>query len=629
MFVSYSFWEAVLSRKRSLLRICLFGVFVLVLLLSIGSYRFFLDDKINQLAWNESELLSRSANVFSREMGHVKRVTLLLKNSIKARLISQKEYGENVEWQNQVAGEFGQFARTSDLISQVRWVTPDGKELIRINSHNGVITRVPDAQLQDKSDREYVQEAPSGDEVYISAIDLNIENQEIIRPFQPTVRGVVRVDDRVSGILVVNYDLTRLFDLMRTFSNESVFIEVLDSKGNWLLSEDESLEWGGILRPDDPNSAISAHYSHLWDSIRASSGLERYFDYDRLWSFLSLPIDDLDQRVDSPILYFVAHSSPEAFSVWKRNLLLFIFLGACGAFSLLAWLVWGQVTSQFETYRLLRLVQHEKLQAEQANRKLSFTNKRLVDLQDELVESSKLSSLGLMMAGLAHEMHTPLGGVKMAISSSKVLLDREINLNPSEGLNKLNDSLLIANKNLTRALDVVSSFKRIVSNRTEKDIQPFFFHSVLNDILFSYQSALKDRKEIRLLTECATDIEMQGYPGAISQIIQNLFDNALEYAFQPLADGQISIVAYKEKENLVFSFEDNGNGISPDILTTVFEPFITTGRKIHHTGLGLYLVNQWVYQLMKGRIDVTSSLGVGTKFVIIIPLTQVLVEVDG
>lgn len=628
MFVSYSFWEAVLSRKRSLLRLCLFGVFVLVLLLSVGSYRFFLDDKINQLAWNESELLSRSANVFSREMGHVKRVTLLLKNSIKARLISQNEYGEDVEWQNQVAGEFWQFARTSDLISQVRWVTAEGKELIRINSHDGVITRVPDHQLQDKSDRNYVKEAPSGDEVYISALDLNIENQEIIRPFQPTVRGVVRVDERVSGILVVNYDLSRLFTLMRTFSNDNVVIEVLDSKGNWLLSEDKTLEWSGILRPDDSNATIATHYPRLWDKVRASSGLDRYFDYDQLWSFLTLPIDDLDMRIEPSTLYFVAHSSPEGFAVWKRNLLFFIFLGASGVFAFLSWLVWGQVTAQFETYRLLRSVQHEKLLAEQANRKLSFSNKRLVDLQDELVESSKLSSLGLMMAGLAHEMHTPLGGVRMALSSSRVLLDREMNLNPSEGLDKLNDALTIANKNLTRALDVVSSFKRIVSNRTVKDIQPFFFHTVLNDILFSYQSVLKDRKEIRLITECPQDIEMLGYPGAMSQIIQNLFDNALEYAFQPLANGNISIVAYKEKENLILSFEDNGNGISPDILNTVFEPFITTGRKIHHSGLGLYLVNQWVYQLMKGHIDITSELGVGTKFLITIPLKQSLEDAE-
>jgi signal transduction histidine kinase len=639
--------------QKSLLFMYLSGILVFTILFSWGSYRFFLDNKISQLAWNESEVLSRSASVFSREMGHIKRVTLLLRNSINARLSAQNTASQTVasqnsmsqnsassqteaiipdDWETQVADEFNQFARTSKLISQVRWIMPNGQEHIRVNSQAGVSTRVPDDQLQNKSDRHYVKNVPdNSNDVFISSLDLNIENKEIVRPFQPTVRGVVRVDGNLPGILVVNYDLTKLFELVRTFSSEGVYLEIIDTNGNWVLAADRSLEWGGILHSDDLSFNIKTHFPAIWREMNAADGLERIFDDGRLWSLLKLHIDEegIDVKgFQTPSLYFIARSNSEVFSAWRVKLILTIVGIASIFFTLIAWLIWRQTTAQFETYRLLKLVQQEKNQAEQVNRKLNLTNKRLVDLQDELVESSKLSSLGLMVAGLAHEMHTPLGGVRMALSSCKIWLDKEIKQHPSDGLEKIDSSLLIAEKNLVRALDVVSSFKRIVSDRTAQDMQAFFFHNVVNDILFTYKPVLKKRADIHIESECPEDIDMLGYPGVISQIIQNLVDNALDHAFQRLDKGVIALTAKKEQDHLILVISDNGRGLSPEIKMHIFEPFFTTGRTKQHTGLGLHLVSQWVNKLMNGRIEVTSELGVGTTFTLTIPLYVADVEMD-
>lgn len=632
--------------QKSLLFMYLSGVLIFTILLGWGSYRFFLDNKISQLAWNESEVLSRSASVFSREIGHIKRVTLLLRNSINARLSYQNTASQNAatknlelvqsstssqsgktiptDWEAQVVDEFNQFARTSNLISQVRWITPNGQEHIRVNSQAGVITRVPEDQLQNKSERNYVKNAPdSSKDVFISSVDLNIENNEIVRPFQPTVRGVVRVDSDLPGILVVNYDLTKLFELVRTFSRGGVYLEIVDTNGNWVLAADRRLEWAGILHSDDLSFNIKTHFPSIWLEMNTADGLERVFDDGRLWSLLKLHIDEegMDlQGSQTPSLYFIARSNAEVFSAWRVRLILTIVGTASVLFAFIAWLIWRQMTAQFETYRLLKLVQQEKNQAEQVNRKLNLTNKRLVDLQDELVENSKLSSLGLMVAGLAHEMHTPLGGVRMALSSCKIWLDKEAKLNPSDGLDKMDGSLLIAEKNLVRALDVVSSFKRIVSDRTAQDVQAFFFHNVVNDILFTYKPVLKKRADIHIESECPEDIDMQGYPGVMSQIIQNLVDNALDHAFQRLDKGVIALTAKKEQDHLILVINDNGRGISPEIKMHIFEPFFTTGRTKKHTGLGLHLVSQWANKLMNGRIDVMSELGVGTTFTLTIPL---------
>jgi|GEM_PF-729388 signal transduction histidine kinase len=609
------------------------GILMIISLLSWGGYRFFLDNKLNQLAWTESELLSRSASVFSREMGHIKQVTLLLRNSIDARLNAQTaesnesllSIGNSGSWEDQVADEFTKFATISNLISQVRWIMPNGQEHIRVNSQAGVITRVEGEQLQNKSNRGYVQNAPNNSHsVYISPLDLNIENQEVVRPFQPTVRGVVRLRDETPGLLVVNYDLAKLFELVRTFSNEQIDLEILDADGNWLLAADKSLEWGSILHADNSSFNIRSRYSFMWQEINASVGLERVFDDGRLWSVFKLYIDEGTDVTVTPTsaLYFVARSKSDVFLSWRNKLILSIACVAVSSFLFITWLLWRQSSAQFETFRLLNMVQQEKTQTEQTNRKLSLTNKRLIDLQDELVETSKLSSLGLMVAGLAHEMHTPLGGVRMALSSCKIWLDKEAKERPSESLEKMDGSLLIAERNLARALDVVSSFKRIVSDRTAQDVQTFFFHNVVNDILFTYKPILKKRPDISLQVTCPEDIEMLGFPGALSQIIQNLMDNALDHGFQRLEKGVITLTAQSEKTNLILVIEDNGRGISPEIKGRIFEPFTTTGRTNQHTGLGLHLVNQWVNKLMNGRIEMTSEIGVGTRFILTIPLRQ-------
>ncbi|WP_031214939.1 sensor histidine kinase [Marinomonas profundimaris] len=624
------------GRKKTQIFMCMSAIAVFITVLSFGSYRYFLDNKISQLAWTESEVLSRSASAFSREIGHIKRVTLLLRNSVNARLISQQapasdQMASSDDWKVRVADEFSRFAQTSRLISQVRWIAPNGQELVRINAQDGVITRVSESQLQDKSDRGYVKNAPRvGDNtVYISSLDLNIENQEIVRPFQPTVRGVVRIDGNMPGILVVNYDLTKLFELMRSFSGDGVNLEILDANGFWMLSSNKSLEWGGILYLQDARFNIATHFPEIWQEINAIDGLERIFDDNRLWGLLKLHIDEeevVKEGTKVPLLYFVAQSHAEVFALWQRTMLATIVAIASISFLIIAWLVWRQIVAQFETYRLLKLVQQEKEQAELANQQLRLTNSRLVDLQDELVETSKLSSLGLMVAGLAHEMHTPLGGVRMALSSCKIWLDKESDLLSKKAAEGMNNSLSIAEKNLLRALEVVSSFKRIVSDRTAQETQTFFFHNVVSDIMFTYKPVLKKRPEIKVHIDVPQNIKMLGFPGIMSQILQNLIDNALDHGFQRLDKGLITLTAKQDADNLVLMLKDNGRGISPEMKKRIFDPFATTGRTNKHTGLGLHLVSQWVNTLMRGRIDVETEVGVGTTFTLTVPLEQKITE---
>ncbi|TYL49245.1 HAMP domain-containing histidine kinase [Marinomonas sp. IMCC 4694] len=624
------------TRKKTLLLTCLPGIFLFIVALSWGSYRFFWDNKVSQLTWNESEILSRSASTFSREMGHIKRVTLLLRNSINARLTPDNFVNHGVPppigWEERVVAEFSRFAQTSDLISQVRWITLEGQELIRINAQAGVITRVSEDQLQDKSDRHYVKNVPdgSGHQVYVSSMDVNVENKVVVRPLQPTVRGVVRIEGVIPGLLVVNYDLTKLFDTIRSIRSDSAYLEILDADGHWVMAADRQLEWGGILHPDDTYFNVKTHSPDIWQEMNAQNEVPRTFNDRRLWSLLTLYIDDEMVSQQSPMsaLYFVAQSHSDELTSWRAMLIMGIVGCAVASFSLLAWLVCRQATAQFETYRLLVLVQQEKNHVEQVNDRLNTANQRLTDLQDELVEASKLSSLGLMLAGLAHEMYTPLGGARMAISSSQAWLDKEGRHLSIANRAGMENSLIIAEKNLVRAFDVVSNFKRIVSDRTAQEGQHFNLHDVVRDLVFTYEPILKKRPTISIDNQCVENISVFGYPGALSQVIQNLVDNALDHAFQASDQGVITVTAKQDDDALILTISDNGRGLSPGIKMHLFEPFTTTGRINQHTGLGLHLVSQWVNILMNGRIDVESKEGVGTAFTVTIPLNSEVDNVD-
>ena len=607
--------------EKRILTIWLLVLFIIVFLATLAIYRYIWTQKTAQIAWQESELLTQSSTVFSREMGHIKRITLLLRNSVNAHIALQAKYAPYEEWQDSIADEFRLFAQTSDLISQVRWISSQGMELVRINSYGNTIIRVPSSQLQNKADRDYFQQAPKqSDLVYISPLDLNIDNDEVVWPYQPTVRGVVRISGPNSGLLVVNYNLASMFEKLRLLSNEQIHLEVLDQQGGWLLADEKSLEWSHVIRGQDPGAYMASQFPSVWEQIaNQEASLMRVWEYGRLWSFIRFYLDEDEslQSRDVPFLYLVVHSEPSDFARWHIRLLLSLSVIALVVYGLFSWWGWRYIQMQSHARKLLRQVKKEKIAAEQLNQKLTNTNQKLVELQDELVETSKLSSLGVMVSGLAHEINTPLGGIKLSLSSAQQVLQQALTEQNHE---RLRASLTIAEKNLARAMEVISSFKRISSDRTGMEKQSFIFNDVLEDLLFSYQPVLKKRPKIIVISECDETISMFGYPGVFSQILQNLLDNAFEYAFPNDEEGQICIFAKPIGKELELTIEDDGYGIPPEIKDKVFDPFKTSGRQKHHTGLGLYLVHQWVCKLMHGHVKLTSELGVGTRFIIRVPL---------
>ena len=613
--------------KRMLFPTTTLVVFLIVALLGWSNYRVFENRLISQLTLDESALLSQGSSLFSRELGHIKTTTLFLRNSVYALSTSHQHTPHSALWQANIPEIFTQFAQTSSFISQVRWLDSGGQELVRINARNGQTSQVPKDQLQDKSERYYFQQASSatGNNVYISPVDLNIENDQIVRPLEPTLRGVIKLDRFLAGVLVVNYDLTKLFQRLRALSNDNVFLDVVSAKGEWLISQDAQQEWATTLDHDENTNQMKVLYPDVWESIRSESGLSSRLSGGQIWSSMKVMVENETPSLDSEsgsYVYFIARSQLHVLDKQRQHLQWLIGAISGAVFFVLCFIIWWQMNMAYKRRALLAALETEQAQLRVANNEFTMVNHQLVELQGELVENSKLAALGLMVAGLAHEMNTPLGGVRMALSSLLAQVKKDAERLPEQSLTNINKSIEIADKNLNRAINLVVSFKRITLDRSGQDVQTFLFNSVLQDLLMVYNPRLKRSPQITIVEECDENIEMQGFPGILSQMLQNFIDNALQHGFKGRQQGTITLTAKQQNEQLVLSIKDNGCGISPEVEGHIYEPFITTGRVDKHTGLGLHLVHQWVYKLMNGRIEVTSIEGKGTCFTVFIPLIQ-------
>lgn len=611
--------------KKIIVPIIIAAIFLTIVFIGWSNYRLFENRFTTQLTVTESELLSQGNALFSRELGHIRSTTLFLRNSAYALSTTHSHMPNSVWWTSDIIQVFSQFARTSPYISQVRWIDPQGKELIRINSHGGQITVVPTDQLQDKSDRYYVQQAvkAKGNNVYISPVDLNMENDQIVHPLEPTLRGAVSLDRERKGVLVVNYNLTQIFGQLRSLSDNRVYLDVVNPEGEWLISKDPKQEWANALNYDQDKNVLKALYPDVWNSILPNGDLSSLLYKGQVWSSKQVMVEGDSTALSegsASSLYFIARSQMHVLSEHRTYLLWVIISLSSVAFLVLSFLVWWQMGNAYKRRDLLVALEQEKSHLKIANEELNKINRQLVELQNELVERSKLSALGLMVAGLAHEMNTPLGGVRMAISSLAALINREVDQLSNKSKSSMMTSIEIANKNLTRTVNLVASFKRITSDATGQDIETFLFNDVLKDVLIVYKSLLKRHTGIEIIHECESNINMKGFPGILFQVIQNFIDNALQHGFKDVKRGTITLIAKSHEGCLVLTIEDNGKGISDEVVDRLFDPFVTTGRGEKHTGLGLHLVHQWVYQLMNGHIEVTSKKGEGTRFVVFIPL---------
>src|SRR5450830_1884776 len=266
-----------------------------------------------------------------------------------------------------------------------------------------------------------------------------------------------------------------------------------------------------------------------------------------------------------------------------------------------------------------------KQELEQKNDALNKVLETLKTTQDELISREKLASLGALVAGIAHEVNTPLG-ICVTATSHAVEELKTINKAFKEGLLKkdhltkffdtLDQALRITTTNIHRGAELVKSFKQVAVDQSSENMREFDLRFYLEEVLFSLKPKLKGKK-FQVVLECPSDIRMKTYPGAISQIVTNLIMNSLLHGFDGADSGTIQIEVTWDKENtdnLMMTYSDDGKGMSSAQLEKLFEPFYTTKRSQGGSGLGAHIIYNLVTGSLAGQVNVSSQEGHGLQY---------------
>jgi PAS domain S-box-containing protein len=293
--------------------------------------------------------------------------------------------------------------------------------------------------------------------------------------------------------------------------------------------------------------------------------------------------------------------------------------------------VTDQIRSQQEVLELnseleLRVADRTcELQA--ANGELLRTLETLRLAKDQLVQSEKLAALGALVAGVAHELNTPIGnGLTMATTLEHKV--KEFDQLLAQGLKRsdlhhfLGDLRLATDilvRNLVRAGDLVSSFKQVAVDQTSTHRRRFLLASFTSELLITLGPTIR-KSHCTVTADFADELWMDSYPGPIGQVLTNLINNAIVHGFDMGASGLITVRAQAQgPDRLLVEVHDNGLGIHPDNIHRVFEPFFTTRLGQGGSGLGLHIVHNLVTGVLGGSIDVHSHPERGTTFSLLLP----------
>ncbi|MBY0574447.1 MAG: GAF domain-containing protein [Undibacterium sp.] len=254
---------------------------------------------------------------------------------------------------------------------------------------------------------------------------------------------------------------------------------------------------------------------------------------------------------------------------------------------------------------------------------------RLQLAQNKLVEQEKLAALGSLVAGVAHELNTPIGNSLLTASSLDELSDQlldEVHSGSIKRSRLLHFSSLTKNacelliRNLSNAAELITSFKQIAVDQTSDKRRQFNLKTVTTEIVSTLAGRLR-REQHQVHIQIPENIEMDSYPGPYGQVITNMIINALVHAFDKKNNGEIRITAELINALQVkIQISDNGNGISESNLNRIFDPFFTTRMGQGGSGLGLHISYNIITAILGGSIEVRSQIGSGTSFELILPV---------
>ncbi len=266
-------------------------------------------------------------------------------------------------------------------------------------------------------------------------------------------------------------------------------------------------------------------------------------------------------------------------------------------------------------------------QLQEANHTLQGALEQLQTTQDNLIQSEKLAALGALVAGVAHELNTPIGN-GLTVSSSMSDACRNIQQQMEQGLTRsalheymtdMEEGTRMMCRNLERASELVRGFKQVAVDRTSAQRRTFSLLALLEETRLTLSPTFK-RTPYIVDIELAEDVLLDSYPGPLGQVITNLLNNALIHAFDGMDHGRVVIAGQQVRLGVELTVTDDGRGIAQEHQAKIFDPFFTTKLGAGGNGLGMHIVHNIVTGVLGGKISLKSEPGGGAQFILFLPL---------
>jgi two-component system sensor histidine kinase ChiS len=357
-----------------------------------------------------------------------------------------------------------------------------------------------------------------------------------------------------------------------------------------------------------------------------NAGTKRYADYPGLkhgkYTFKVIGSNNDDVWNDEGASVNITIHPP-----WWNTILAYIFYGLSGLLFIGGYIKLRTRQLAKEKLVLEKQVIERTKRIEKQKNELMSTLENLKKTQEQLIESEKMASLGGLVAGVAHEINTPVG---ITITAASGLLEETLKIADlfkedkisraefKEYLNNANQAVKLIMSNMEKTATMVQSFKQISVDQSLEAKRNFNIREYTGDIIRSLYPKLKNRK-ITVHLDMDNKLETDSYPGAYSQVITNLLLNSLVHGFDEKQEGQIDIKAFDKNGELTIEYMDNGKGIAKENMSRIFDPFFTTNKKTG-TGLGLHIVYNLVRKKLNGTIECESKQAEGVIFTIKLPL---------
>jgi signal transduction histidine kinase len=573
-------------------------------------------DTQSQVVAEHNRFLSNKLSQFNSSLGDIEHTMTLLGLQLSSVMNKTNSLDENPLLLSDLLETT---ANAIDQIDQIRLLDTTGFEKIRFDRKESNVVKADSTALQDKSSRYYFINAlktpPAS--IYVSPIDLNVENDQVEVPYKPMLRAALKLyakdTSQLLGMVVVNYKVQSLL-VEDEITNHSIDYFLLDEEGYWLVNPDKELEWGKDLKRY--HATLAELDPFLYDLIQGKEDFVGFNYHDTVMTLATVNFE-IENDSNNTLRLMTVSSKAYLAELTHPALVSAIFIGLTIALAL-------SIVAILDD--LARKQKEEFTEAlKTSNLRLEKALEEQTQLEGDLVESQKMAALGNMVAGIAHELNTPLGGaiitadqIEKELGELKSMFPHALSQHYLETyLNRTQDGMTILTSNLNRASQLLKSFKSLALDRANNDIINFELSPLIHDLINALEPQLK-KAGITASLQLDDSIAMSSYPGAISSSIENIINNAIDHAYEASQYKKVMISTRTKADFIYIDVQDNGIGIDERIEDKLFDPFVTTRRHKGNTGLGLHQVHQWVYTVLKGKISVQSNSN-GTIFTLVLP----------